>query len=126
MRKWSDKVWITLIICITITLICLICSRIVTANKQKLKDIKSVANKFRDSYVEHNNDKNCYVYAGTADEVMNFLCIIERLTNAIDAVIEKEYFLNPDENLKSPRMSLEKYFKKIKIQKTVFKRTTSN
>lgn len=37
--------------------------------------------------------------------------IIERLTNAIDAVIEKEYFLNPDENLKSPRMSSEKYFK---------------
>lgn len=36
--------------------------------------------------------------------------IIERLTNAIDAVIEKEYFLNPDENLKSPRKSSEKYF----------------
>lgn len=36
--------------------------------------------------------------------------IIERLTNAIDAVIEKEYFLNPDENLRSPRMSSEKYF----------------
>ncbi len=37
--------------------------------------------------------------------------IIERITNAIDAVIEKEYYLNPDENLKSPRMSSEKYFK---------------
>lgn len=37
--------------------------------------------------------------------------IIERLTNAIDAVIEKEYYLNPDNNLKSPRMSSEKYFK---------------
>ena len=36
--------------------------------------------------------------------------IIERLTNAIDAVIEKEYFLNPDENLNSPRKSSEKYF----------------
>lgn len=36
--------------------------------------------------------------------------IIERLTNAIDAVIEKEYFLNPDENLSSPRKSSEKYF----------------
>lgn len=37
--------------------------------------------------------------------------IIERLTNAIDAVIEKEYFLNPDESLRSPRKSSEKYFK---------------
>ena len=36
--------------------------------------------------------------------------IIERLTNAIDAVIEKEYYLNPDIELKSPRMSSEKYF----------------
>lgn len=36
--------------------------------------------------------------------------IIERLTNAIDAVIEKEYFLNPDESLNSPRKSSEKYF----------------
>lgn len=36
--------------------------------------------------------------------------IIERLTNAIDAVIEKEYYLNPDQNLNSPRKSSEKYF----------------
>lgn len=36
--------------------------------------------------------------------------IIERLTNAIDAVIEKEYFLNPDASLKNPRKSAEKYF----------------
>lgn len=36
--------------------------------------------------------------------------IIERLTNAIDAVIEKEYFLNPDPSLESPRKATEKYF----------------
>ena len=36
--------------------------------------------------------------------------IIERITNGIDAVIEKEYFLNPDESIKSPRKSAEKYF----------------
>lgn len=36
--------------------------------------------------------------------------IIERLTNGIDAVLEKEYFLNPDETLRSPRKSAEKYF----------------
>lgn len=36
--------------------------------------------------------------------------IIERLTNAIDAVIEKYYYLNPDNQLKNPRMSSEKYF----------------
>lgn len=36
--------------------------------------------------------------------------IIERLTNAIDAVIEKYYYLNPDDQLKNPRMSSEKYF----------------
>ena len=76
----TENIIITLIICITITLICLICSRIVNANRQKLKDIRGVADKFRDSYVEHNNDKHRYVYTGTADEVMNFLCIIERLT----------------------------------------------
>ena len=29
--------------------------------------------------------------------------IIERLTNAIDAVIEKYYYLNPDNQLKNPR-----------------------
>lgn len=36
--------------------------------------------------------------------------IIERLTNAIDAVIEKYYYLNPDNQLKNPRISSEKYF----------------
>lgn len=36
--------------------------------------------------------------------------IIERLTNAIDAVIEKYYYLTPDNQLKNPRMSSEKYF----------------
>ncbi|MDD4157037.1 MAG: hypothetical protein PHY08_10740, partial [Candidatus Cloacimonetes bacterium] len=36
--------------------------------------------------------------------------IIERLTNAIDAVIEKEYYLHPDESIRSPRISGEKYF----------------
>lgn len=36
--------------------------------------------------------------------------IIERITNGIDAVIEREYFLNPDESIKSPRKSAEKYF----------------
>ncbi len=36
--------------------------------------------------------------------------IIERLTNGIDAVIEKEYYLNPDESIRSPRVSAEKYF----------------
>lgn len=36
--------------------------------------------------------------------------IIERLTNGIDAVIEKEYYLNPDPSIRSPRKSAEKYF----------------
>lgn len=36
--------------------------------------------------------------------------VIERLTNAIDAVIEREYIKNPDINLKNPRQSSEKYF----------------
>ena len=36
--------------------------------------------------------------------------VIERITNGIDAVIEKEYYLNPDESIRSPRTSAEKYF----------------
>lgn len=36
--------------------------------------------------------------------------VIERITNAIDAVLEKEYQINPDISLKNPRQTSEKYF----------------
>ena len=36
--------------------------------------------------------------------------VIERITNAIDAVLEKEYQKNPDKSLKNPRQTSEKYF----------------
>ena len=36
--------------------------------------------------------------------------VIERITNAIDAVLEKEYRINPDSTLTSPRQTSEKYF----------------
>ena len=36
--------------------------------------------------------------------------VIERITNAIDAVLEKEYQKKPDKSLRNPRQTSEKYF----------------
>jgi len=78
----TESIIITSIICATILCICFVIAYYSNkeTNEQKLKSIRVVIDKFRDSYCKRNNDKHEYEYLGANKDIMNFISTIEGIT----------------------------------------------
>ena len=79
----TEGIIITSIICATILIICFLIGYYTNkeSKEQKIKDVRSIIMRFRDSYCKYDSSEHCYMYFGDEKEIMNFVCNLESIIN---------------------------------------------